>query len=69
MSITNCIKRLFNRKPEPDVLLIGNDGQLELSVSKIIARRRIVESHGRLLVLCDDGSVRGSYYFNTWEAL
>ena len=69
MSITNCIKRLFKREPVPDVILIGHDGQLRFAVSRIIAKRRVVEQYGRLVLLCDDGTVCGSYDLKKWEAV
>lgn len=69
MSITNCIKRLFKREPVPDVILIGHDGQLRFAVSRVVAKRRVVEQNGSLVLLCDGGTVRGSYYHEKWEAV
>lgn len=63
------IKRLFKREPQPDVLVIDHNGGIQLYVSRTIGRRRVIEHHGSVLVLADDGTVRGSYLAKTWEAL
>lgn len=63
------IKRLFRGDTEPDVLLVGHDEHLEFAFSRIVAGRRIVVLHGRILVLRADGTVRGSYYYQKWEGV
>jgi hypothetical protein len=62
------ILRLLGIK-QPDVLLIDSNGNLQLGTSKTINGRRIVENHGGIIVLQDDGRVRGSYYYEKWEEL
>lgn len=65
------IKRLFKRnKPQPDVLIEDHNGGLKLFVSRTIAGRRVIDDrHGDLLILQDDGTVRGSHWAKKWEAL
>lgn len=63
------IKRFFKREPQPDVLVIDHNGGVRLFVSRIVGRRRVVEHNGDVILLCDDGNVRGSYWAKTWEAL
>lgn len=63
------LKHLFKREPQPDVLVIDSNGGIRLYVSRIVGRRRVVEHNGDVLVLADDGTVRGSYWAKTWEAL
>lgn len=63
------LKRLFKREPQPDVLVIDHHGGIKMCASRIIGRRRVVEHHGDVFVLAEDGTVRGSYWAKTWEAL
>jgi hypothetical protein len=63
------IKRLFEREPQPDVLLVDYNGGISLHVSRIVARRRVVDCGGRVLVLGDKGEVRGGHWAKTWEEL
>lgn len=63
------IKGLFKREPKPDVLVFDHNGGVRLFVSRIVGRRRVVEHNGDVLLLSDDGTVRGSYWAKTWEAL
>jgi hypothetical protein len=63
------IKRLFKREPQPDVLLVDDNGSISLHVSRIVARRRVVDYSGGVLMLGDEGKVRGSHWVKTWEEL
>lgn len=65
------IKCLFKRKePQPDVLIEDCTGVLRLYVSRTVAGRRVIEHpYGDLLLLQDDGTVRGSHWAKKWEAL
>ena len=63
------IKRIFKREPQPDVLVVDHNGCIRLYASRIVGRRRVVEHHGDVLLLSDDGTVRGNYWAKTWEEL
>jgi hypothetical protein len=63
------IKRLFEREPQPDVLLVDYNDDISLHVSRIVAGRRIVDYGSRVLVLGDKGEVRGGQWAKTWEEL
>ena len=63
------IKRLFEK--DPDVLLIGSDyeGSIRFARSRKLGGRRVVDYRGDLLILQDDGTVRGSVWVKKWEAV
>jgi hypothetical protein len=63
------IKRLFEREPQPDVLLVDHNGDISLHVSRIVGRRRVVDYADRVLVLGDKGEVHGRGWAKTWEEL
>lgn len=65
------IKCLFKQKePQPDVLIEDYTGGIRLFVSRTIAGRRVIDDrYGDLLLLQDDGTVRGSHWAKKWEAL
>lgn len=63
------IKSLFKKEPQPDVLVIDSNGGIRLYASRIVGRRRVVEHNGDVLLLADDGTIRGSYWAKTWEEL
>lgn len=65
----SLIKHLFKREPQPDVLVIDHSGGIRFYVSRTIGRRRVVEHRGDVLLLSDDGTVRGSHWAKTWEEL
>jgi hypothetical protein len=62
-------KSLLGLGRKPDVLLTDCSGGITLHVSRIVAGRRIVDHRGGVLLLADDGKVRGSSYTTSWEEL
>ena len=66
------IKRLCGCKKErqPDVLLENINGSIRAVTSRMLGGRRVVSGpFDELLVLQDDGTIRGSMLYTKWETL
>ena len=64
---------LFRKEDDPikncDVILTGSDGSIVFKKSFLFGNRRIVPYGGGYIVLEQDGSVKGSQFFEKWEPI